>query len=349
MSSTSSVCPFCGNPVAPDAAFCGSCGAPLHQRPGFHAAADLDGASGRSAPSGSSAPAGGNSGFSAGSYSAVPPVYQPPTPPSPPAAFGSRRIHEVLGSGCSLCLAILNTIPMLGLVFSLLSAMLGGTLVNTAGLSYSVRRAVSSFSGLYIVILLIVSIIPILTCIAYWSCYACGRSGKRSTGGLTIFSGLFLYNIVLFGLLAAVIGISEIGSLVGQFMLLDYFNDTAGLTIGATLLLMLLTALIFSLIFKYFIQFRKTAVSIRSILQRGSGHVYVGFFSLVMLYIKAILLFLGILILFFLVLAGANLLNLSPAAALLVLAAVFLPSMLSAIVPIVLLHRLQTNGGLWIA
>lgn len=346
MSSTSSVCPSCGNPVASDAAFCGSCGAPLQQRPGFHAAADLDGASGRSAPSGSSAPAGGNSGYSAGSYSAVPPVYQPPTPP---AAFGSRRIHEVLGSGCSLCLAILNTIPMLGLVFSLLSAMLGGTLVNTAGLSYSVRRAVSSFSGLYIVILLIVSIIPILTCIAYWSCYACGRSGKRSTGGLTIFSGLFLYNIVLFGLLAAVIGISEIGSLVGQFMLLDYFNDTAGLTIGATLLLMLLTALIFSLIFKYFIQFRKTAVSIRSILQRGSGRVYVGSFSLVMLYIKAILLFLGILILFFLVLAGANLLALSPAAALLVLAVVLLPSMLSAIVPIVLLHRLQTNGGLWIA
>lgn len=346
MSSTSSVCPSCGNPVAPDAAFCGSCGAPLQQRPGFHAAADLDGASGRSAPSGSSAPAGGNSGYSAGYHS---PVYQPPTPPSPPAAFGSRRIHEVLGSGCSLCLAILNTIPMLGLVFSLLSAMLGGTLVNTAGLSYNVRRAVFSFSGLYIVILLIVSIIPILTCIAYWSCYACGRSGKRSTGGLTIFSGLFLYNIVLFGLLAAVIGISEIGSLVGQFMLLDYFNDTAGLTIGATLLLMLLTALIFSLIFKYFIQFRKSAVSIRSILQRGSGRVYVGSFSLVMLYIKAILLFLGILILFFLVLAGANLLNLSPAAALLVLAVVLLPSMLSAIVPIVLLHRLQTNGGLWIA
>lgn len=349
MSSTTSVCPSCGNPVAPDAAFCGSCGAPLQQHPGFYAAADLNGTSGRSAPSGSSAPAGGNSGYSAGSYSAVPPVYQPPTPPSPPAAFGSRRIHEVLGSGCSLCLAILNTIPMLGLVFSLLSAMLGSTLVNTAGLSYSVRRAVSSFSGLYIVILLIVSIIPILTCIAYWSCYACGRSGKRSTGGLTIFSGLFLYNIVLFGLLAAVIGISEIGSLVGQFMLLDYFNDTAGLTIGATLLLMLLTALIFSLIFKYFIQFRKTAVSIRSILQKGSGRAYVGTFSLVMLYIKAILLCIGVLVLFVLVIAGADLLDLSPAAALLVLTVVLLPSMLSAIVPIVLLHRLQTNGGLWIA
>lgn len=349
MSSTTSVCPSCGNPVAPDAAFCGNCGAPLQQHPGFYAAADLNGTSERSAPSGSSAPAGGNSGYSAGSYSAVPPVYQPPTPPSPPAAFGSRRIHEVLGSGCSLCLAILNTIPMLGLVFSLLSAMLGGTLVNTAGLSYSVRRAVSSFSGLYIVILLIVSIIPILTCIAYWSCYACGRSGKRSTGGLTIFSGLFLYNIVLFGLLAAVIGISEIGSLVGQFMLLDYFNDTAGLTIGATLLLMLLTALIFSLIFKYFIQFRKTAVSIRSILQKGSGRAYVGTFSLVMLYIKAILLCIGVLVLFVLVIAGADLLDLSPAAALLVLTVVLLPSMLSAIVPIVLLHRLQTNGGLWIA
>lgn len=349
MSSTTSVCPSCGNPVAPDAAFCGSCGAPLQQHSGFHAAADLNGTSERSASSGSSAPAGGNSGYSAGSYSAVPPVYQPPSPPSPPAAFGSRRIHAVLGSGCSLCLAILNTIPMLGLVFSLLSAMLGGTLVNTAGLSYSVRRAVSTFSGLYIVILLIVSIIPILTCIAYWSCYACGRSGKRSTGGLTIFSGLFLYNIVLFGLLAAVIGISEIGSLVGQFMLLDYFNDTAGLTIGATLLLMLLTALIFSLIFKYFIQFRKTAVSIRSILQKGSGRAYVGTFSLVMLYIKAILLCIGVLVLFVLVLAGANLLDLSPAAALLLLAVVLLPSMLSAIVPIVLLHRLQTNGGLWIA
>ena len=349
MSSTTSVCPSCGNPVAPDAAFCGSCGASLQQHSGFHAAADLNGTSGRSASSGSSAPAGGNSGYSAGSYSAVPPVYQPPTPPSPPAAFGSRRIHEVLGSGCSLCLAILNTIPMLGLVFSLLSAMLGGTLVNTAGLSYSVRRAVSSFSGLYIVILLIVSIIPILTCIAYWSCYACGRSGKRSTGGLTIFSGLFLYNIVLFGLLAAVIGISEIGSLVGQFMLLDYFNDTAGLTIGATLLFMLLTALIFSLIFKYFIQFRKTAVSIRSILQKGSGRAYVGTFSLVMLYIKAILLCIGVLVLFVLVIAGADLLDLSPAAALLLLAVVLLPSMLSAIVPIVLLHRLQTNGGLWIA
>ena len=349
MSSTTSVCPSCGNPVAPDAAFCGSCGAPLQQHSGFHAAADLNGTSERSASSGSSAPAGGNSGYSAGSYSAVPPVYQPPTPPSPPAAFGSRRIHAVLGSSCSLCLAILNTIPMLGLVFSLLSAMLGGTLVNTAGLSYSVRRAVSTFSGLYIVILLIVSIIPILTCIAYWSCYACGRSGKRSTGGLTIFSGLFLYNIVLFGLLAAVIGISEIGSLVGQFMLLDYFNDTAGLTIGATLLLMLLTALIFSLIFKYFIQFRKTAVSIRSILQKGSGRAYVGTFSLVMLYIKAILLCIGVLVLFVLVIAGADLLDLSPAAALLLLAVVLLPSMLSAIVPIVLLHRLQTNGGLWIA
>lgn len=349
MSSTTSVCPSCGNPVAPDAAFCGSCGAPLQQHSGFHAAADLNGTSERSAPSGSSAPAGGNSGYSTGYHSAVPPVYQPPTPPSPPAAFGSRRIHTVLGSGCSLCLAILNTIPMLGLVFRLLSAMLGGTLVNTAGLSYSVRRAVSSFSGLYIVILLIVSIIPILTCIAYWSCYACGRSGKRSTGGLTIFSGLFLYNIVLFGLLAAVIGISEIGSLVGQFMLLDYFNDTAGLTIGATLLLMLLTALIFSLIFKYFIQFRKTAVSIRSILQKGSGRAYVGTFSLVMLYIKAILLCIGVLVLFVLVIAGADLLDLSPAAALLLLAVVLLPSMLSAIVPIVLLHRLQTNGGLWIA
>ena len=237
---------------------------------------------------------------------------------------------------------------MLGLVFSLLSAMLGGTLLST-GLSYGARRAVSSFSGLYIVILLIVSIIPILTCIAYWSCYACGRSGKRSTGGLTIFSGLFIYNIVLFGLLAAVIGISEIGSLVGQFMLLDYFNDTAGLTIGATLLLMLLTALIFSLIFKYFIQFRKTAVSIRGILQRGSGRAYVGTFSLVMLYIKAILLCIGVLVLFVLVIAGADLLDLSPVAALLVLTVVLLPSMLSAIVPIVLLHRLQTNGGLWIA
>ena len=366
MSSTTSVCPSCGNPVAPDAAFCGNCGAPLQQHPGFYAAADLNGTSERSAPSGSSAPAGGNSGYSAGSYSAVPPVYQPPTPPSPPAAFGSRRIHEVLGSGCSLCLAILNTIPILGVVFVLFQLMMGQFSYSFLDSFFyaAPRLTTASFAAplyldpgtlLYVVstfltILMLINSIPsILTCIAYWSCYACGRSGKRSTGGLTIFSGLFIYNIVLFGLLAAVIGISEIGSLVGQFMLLDYFNDTAGLTIGATLLLMLLTALIFSLIFKYFIQFRKTAVSIRSILQKGSGRAYVGTFSLVMLYIKAILLCIGVLVLFVLVIAGADLLDLSPVAALLVLTVVLLPSMLSAIVPIVLLHRLQTNGGLWIA
>lgn len=349
MSSTTSVCPSCGNPVAPDAAFCGSCGAPLQQHSDFHAAADLNGTSERSAPSGSSAPAGGNSGYSAGSYSAVPPVYQPPTPPSPPAAFGSRRIHEVLGSGCSLCLAILNTIPMLGLVFSLLSAMLGGTLVNTAGLSYSVRRAVSSFSGLYIVILLIVSITPILTCIAYWSCYACGRSGKRSTGGLTIFSGLFIYQIVIVSIAAGIVGLSQIRGLIEGFALLKFSSDLGAASIISSLIGMLIAALIFSLIFKYFIQFRKTAVSIRSILQKGSGRAYVGTFCLVMLYIKAILLCIGVLVLFVLVIAGADLLDLSPAAALLLLAVVLLPSMLSAIVPIVLLHRLQTNGGLWIA
>ena len=378
MSSTTSVCPSCGNPVAPGAAFCGSCGASLQQRPGFHAAADLDGTSGRPAPSGSSAPAGGNSGYSApaggnsgysapaggnsgysaptgynsgysaGSHSPVPPVYQPPTPPTPPAAFGSRRIHEVLGSGCSLCLAILNTIPMLGLVFSLLSAMLGGTLLNT-GLSYSARRAVSSFSGLYIVILLIVSIIPILTCIAYWSCYACGHSGKRSTSGLTIFSGLFIYNIVIVSIAAVIIGLSLIARMISGFELLKWSSNAGTAYIVSSLIGMLIAALIFSLIFKYFIQFRKTATSIRSILQKGSGRAYVGTFSLVMLYIKAILFCLGVLVLFVLVIAGADLLDLSPAAALLVLTVVLLPSMLSAIVPIVLLHRLQTNGGLWIA
>ena len=204
-------------------------------------------------------------------------------------------------------------------------------------------------ASMTIIIMLLLSLPTILTCIAYWSCYACGRSGKRSTGGLTIFSGLFIYNIVIVSIAAGIIGLSLIAKMISGFELLKWSNEAGTAYIVSSLIGMLIAALIFSLIFKYFIQFRKTATSIRSILQKGSGRAYVGTFSLVMLYIKAILFCLGVLVLFVLVIAGADLLDLSPVAALLLLTVVLLPSMLSAIVPIVLLHRLQTNGGLWIA